>query len=65
MQTREHQLKLFSCRAAMDFARKVVDEINKLEDPYVHDIQLGQLEVTQFSDGEFQPSFAESVRGAT
>ncbi|MBR5700668.1 MAG: ribose-phosphate pyrophosphokinase [Bacteroidales bacterium] len=65
MEHKEHQLKLFSCRAAVDFAQKVVEEINKLEDPYVHDIQLGALEVTQFSDGEFQPSFAESVRGAT
>ena len=65
MENREHKLKLFACRAAQGFAQKVVEEINKLQDPNVHDLQLGDLEVTQFSDGEFQPSFAESVRGAT
>lgn len=61
----EHRMVLFACRASMDFARKVVDEMNKLKDPSDPEIALGALEVTQFSDGEFQPSFNESVRGAT
>ena len=29
------------------------------------EVHLGDLEVAQFSDGEFQPSYMESVRGAT
>ena len=62
---KEHKMELFTCRASEFLAQKVVDEINKLNDPYVHDMQLGNLEVTQFSDGEFQPSFTDSVRGAT
>ena len=45
----EHRMELFACRASKDFAVKVVDA----------------SEVTQFSDGEFVPSFTDSVRGAT
>jgi len=60
----EHRMELFSCRASKNFAEKVVEEMNKIpniEGP----VHLGVSEVTQFSDGEFQPSFQESVRGAT
>jgi len=57
---------LFACRASKDFARKVIEELNNLRaktsEPAIH---LGDLEVTAFSDGEFQPAFMESVRGAT
>lgn len=60
----EHKMELFACRASKDFACKVVDALNKIaegDEKY----RLGASEVTQFSDGEFVPSFNESVRGAT
>ena len=60
-----HKLELFACRASKDFAAKVVDELNKLQPEGEGQIHLGDSEVTVFSDGEFQPSFTESVRGAT
>ena len=52
----EHKMKLFTCRASKDFAIEVAKALN---------IELGQSDVLTFSDGEFQPSFNESVRGAT
>lgn len=60
----ENRMELFTCRASRYFAEKVVEEMNKLPnlDGPVH---LGASECTQFSDGEFQPSYLESVRGAT
>lgn len=64
--TYEHRMELFACRASRDFGAKVVDELNVIRtagnDSHVH---LGNYEVTRFSDGEFQPSFSDSVRGAT
>ena len=53
---REHQIKLFACRASKDFAEKVAKCLN---------LELGQSETVTFSDGEFQPAYLESVRGAT
>jgi ribose-phosphate pyrophosphokinase len=47
-------MKVFSCRASRDLARKIVDELG---------IDLGKSSVTEFNDGEFQPCFDESVRG--
>ena len=61
----EHRMELFACRASRDFALKVVEEMNRMRDPSDPEIHLGESEVTAFSDGEFQPSFIESVRGAT
>lgn len=58
-------MELFACRASKDFAAKVVDELNKLQPEGEGQIHLGDSEVTVFSDGEFQPSFTESVRGST
>ena len=52
----EHKIKLFAGRASRDFAVKVAKAMN---------IELGASDVLTFSDGEFQPSFNESVRGAT
>ena len=52
----EHKLKLFACRASKHFAIKVAKALN---------IPVGSSDVLTFSDGEFQPSFNESVRGAT
>ena len=52
----EHKIKLFTCRASKDFALKVAKALN---------LQLGNSDVLTFSDGEFQPSYNESVRGST
>ena len=45
-------MKLFACRASKDFAVKVAKALN---------LELGASDVLTFSDGEFQPSFNESV----
>jgi len=58
-------MELFACRASNDFAAKVVDCLNANHNPEDGVIRLGDLDVTSFSDGEFQPVFKESVRGAT
>ena len=47
-------MKLFSCRASREVAQKIADELK---------IDLGKSTVTEFSDGEFQPCYDESVRG--
>ena len=60
-----HRLELFACRASEDFARKVIDHLNALRNEDEKELHLGQIEVTPFSDGEFQPKFTESVRGAS
>ena len=52
----EHKLKLFTCKASKDFALKVAKALN---------IPIGSSDVLTFSDGEFQPCYNESVRGAT
>ncbi|MGN0188681.1 MAG: ribose-phosphate diphosphokinase [Candidatus Cryptobacteroides sp.] len=52
----EHKMKLFACRGSRPFAEKIARHLG---------IDLGQSDVLTFSDGEFQPSFNESVRGAT
>ena len=53
---KEHKMKIFACRASKEFALKVAEHLN---------LKLGSSDVLTFSDGEFQPSFNESVRGAT
>ena len=60
-----HRLELFACRASENFARQVVNQINLIQSPDEPELHLGDLEVTPFSDGEFQPQFSESVRGAS
>ena len=52
----EHRIKLFACKASKDFALKVAKALK---------LELGDSDVLTFSDGEFQPSYNESVRGAT
>ena len=47
-------MKVFSARASKHLAQKIADELG---------IELGKSSVTEFSDGEFQPCFDESVRG--
>ena len=60
-----HRLELFACRASENFARQVINQINLLQSPDEPVLHLGELEVTPFSDGEFQPQYTESVRGAS
>jgi ribose-phosphate pyrophosphokinase len=47
-------MKLFSCRGSQHLAQMIADKLG---------IELGKSSVTNFSDGEFQPCFDESVRG--
>ena len=61
----EHRMELFACKASRDFACKVVESLNKIGERYGEKYHLGDSEVTHFSDGEFVPSFTDSVRGAT
>ena len=53
---KEHRMKLFACRASKEFALKVAEHLG---------LELGSSDVLTFSDGEFQPSLNESVRGAS
>ena len=47
-------VKIFSGRASLDLANRVAIHFG---------LPLGDVNVTVFSDGEFQPSFEESIRG--
>ncbi len=47
-------VKIFSGRATKELANKIANR---------YGISLGNVIVTDFSDGEFQPSFEETVRG--
>ncbi|MCD4769180.1 MAG: ribose-phosphate pyrophosphokinase [Bacteroidales bacterium] len=49
-------LKIFSCRASRYMALNIANHLG---------VTLGESSVTEFSDGEFQPRFNESVRGCT
>tara|TARA_R110001583_G_scaffold35585_3_gene118273 strand:- start:88639 stop:89580 length:942 start_codon:yes stop_codon:yes gene_type:complete len=52
----EHNLapKIFACTQSEELAKNIAKH---------YGIKLGNVVVTKFSDGEFQPAFAESVRG--
>lgn len=60
-----HRMELFSCRASMDFAEKVLSHLNEQRYDDEKELKLGELAISEFSDGEFQPQFLDSVRGAT
>ena len=60
-----HRLELFACRASKEFSGKVIEHLNAFRGDDEPELHLGELEVTPFSDGEFQPKFTESVRGAS
>ena len=47
-------IKIFSGRASTELAEKIAA---------AYGVALGDVKVTNFSDGEFQPSFEETVRG--
>ena len=61
----KHRMAIFTCEATRYFSEKVVAAMNRLKGPEDPEVVLGPLEVTHFSDGEFVPFYAESVRGAT
>jgi ribose-phosphate pyrophosphokinase len=48
------KVKLFAGRATQYLAKKIADEYGK---------PLGKFTIEEFSDGEIQPSFQESIRG--
>lgn len=47
-------MKIFSCRGSQHLAAMIADKLG---------LELGRSSVNEFSDGEFQPCFDESVRG--
>lgn len=47
--------KIFACTQSVELARKIAEK---------YGTHLGEVNISRFSDGEFQPSFEESVRGA-
>ena len=51
-----HKLKIFSCRGSRYVAEKIAANFG---------VDLGDSQVLEFSDGEFQPAFDESIRGCT
>ena len=51
-----HVIKIFSCRGSQYLAEKIAKALK---------LDWGKSIVNVFSDGEFQPAFDESVRGAT
>ena len=51
-----HKIKFFAGRGSRYLAEKIAAE---------YGIKLGDSDVLQFSDGEFQPCFHESIRGCT
>jgi ribose-phosphate pyrophosphokinase len=46
--------KIFNCTNSIDLAKKISNSYGE---------DLGNVIISRFSDGEFQPSFEESVRG--
>ena len=60
-----HRMAIFACSASRDFAEKIVESLNGMQYPGEDNLHLGALTTTRFSDGEFQPAYNESVRGAT
>ncbi len=46
--------KIFACRTSAHLAAKIAQAYGQ---------PVGKVEITEFSDGEFQPSFEETVRG--
>ena len=46
--------KIFACRQSKDLAQKIADS---------YGLELGNVKISTFSDGEFQPALVDSVRG--
>ena len=49
------EAKIFSCTQSEDLARRIAENFG---------IPMGNVSFSRYSDGEFQPSFEESVRGS-
>ena len=47
--------KIFACSKSIELAEKIAEK---------YGTQLGEVKLSYYSDGEFQPSFEESIRGA-
>ena len=52
----EHRMEIFACRNSSTLAEKIASELGTT---------LGKSSLLTFSDGEFQPAYDESVRGAS
>lgn len=52
----QHRMEIFACKNSESIARSIAGHLG---------LELGKSSFLTFSDGEFQPSFDESVRGAT
>ena len=48
------EVKIFSGQASIDIAKKIAKSYGE---------ELGNVVITNFSDGEFQPSYEETLRG--
>src|SRR5690606_2735170 len=46
--------KIFACTQSMELGMKIADS---------YGAELGNILISRYSDGEFQPSFEESIRG--
>lgn len=51
-----HQIKFFAARSSRYLAEQIVGQ---------YGAELGRSQVLEFSDGEFQPAFNETIRGCT
>ena len=51
----ETPAKIFTCRQSVNLGKAIADHFG---------IEIGKVNFSSYSDGEFQPSFEESVRGA-
>ena len=47
--------KIFSCTQSLELSKKISKQ---------YGVKIGNVNFSHYSDGEFQPSFEESVRGA-
>ncbi|NVK53629.1 MAG: ribose-phosphate pyrophosphokinase [Flavobacteriaceae bacterium] len=54
MSTNQLAPKIFACSQSTELAEKIAS---------AYGAELGNVKVTHFSDGEFQPAFEESIRG--
>ena len=52
----EHRMEIFSCRNSEPLALKIAEHLG---------VELGRVNLLTFSDGEFQPGYEDSVRGAS
>ena len=55
MASQEPIAKIFTCTQSHELSEKIAE---------YYGVKLGNVNFSHYSDGEFQPSFEESVRGA-